>query len=100
LVAIGITIEESGDGAGYSMKEEERDIWCSHSFWMALCCAIPLLGIALLSFFGVLGSWGLFALILLCPLLHFIFVRRLASRGLHKEDFPKSNDESMKIAKS
>jgi Flp pilus assembly protein TadB len=80
--------------------KEERDILNSHSFWMALCCAIPLLGIVLLSLLGILGSWGLFALILLCPLLHFIFMSRMASRGLHKEAFPESNDGAVKTAKS
>lgn len=63
------------------MKEEKRDIWSSHSFWMALCCLIPLAGIVLLSLLGVLGTWGFYALILLCPLLHFIFMRKMISRG-------------------
>jgi hypothetical protein len=62
------------------MKEEKRDIWSSHSFWMALCCLIPLAGIVLLSLLGVLGTWGFYALILLCPLLHFIFMRKMNSR--------------------
>jgi hypothetical protein len=66
------------------MEEERQDIWSSHTFWLFLCCAIPLGGIALLSFFGILGSWGLYALILLCPLLHFVFMRRMASKDLHR----------------
>jgi len=66
------------------MEDEKQDIWSSHSFWMLLCWAIPLGGIVLLSFLGILGTWGLYALILLCPLLHFIFMRRMASKNLHK----------------
>jgi hypothetical protein len=66
------------------MENEKKDIWSSHFFWMLLCCAIPLGGIALLSFLGVLGLWGLYALILLCPLLHFVFMRRMASKDLRK----------------
>jgi hypothetical protein len=66
------------------MEDEKQDIWSRHTFWMLLCCAIPLGGIALLSFFGVLGLWGLYALILLCPLLHFVFMRRMASKDLHR----------------
>lgn len=67
------------------MEDEKRDIWGSHSFWMLLlCCALPLGGIVLLSFLGILGTWGLYALILLCPLLHFVFMRRMASKNLYK----------------
>jgi hypothetical protein len=51
---------------------------------MILCCAIPLVGIVLLCFFGVLGTWGLYALILLCPLLHFIFMRIMAYKEMQK----------------
>lgn len=66
------------------MAGEKRDIWSNHTFWMILCCAIPLGGIALLSFFGVLGAWGLYALILLCPLLHFVFMRIMAYKEIQK----------------
>lgn len=66
------------------MEDEKQHIWSNHSFWMLLCCAIPLGGIVLLSFLGILGTWGLYALILLCPLLHFVFMRRIASKNLHK----------------
>jgi hypothetical protein len=72
------------DDRRLSMEDERQDFWSSHTFWMFLCCAIPLGGIALLSFLGVLGAWGLYALILLCPLLHFVFMRRLASKNLVK----------------
>jgi Flp pilus assembly protein TadB len=66
------------------MKDERENKWNSHSFWMILCCAIPLLGIVLLSLLGMLGSWGFYALILLCPLLHLFFMRRMASKDMHK----------------
>lgn len=66
------------------MKEEKENIWNSHSFLMILCCAIPLVGIILLSLLGILGSWGFYALILLCPLLHLVFMRRMASKDMHK----------------
>jgi len=68
---------------GY-MKEGKENIWGSHSFWMILCCAIPLVAIVLLSLLGILGSWGFYALILLCPLLHLLFMWRMASRDIHK----------------
>jgi hypothetical protein len=66
------------------MAGEKRDISSSHSLWMILCCAIPLVGIVLLSFLGVLGTWGLYALILLCPLLHFVFMRIMAHKEMQK----------------
>jgi hypothetical protein len=72
------------------MEDGKREIWGSYSFWMLLCCAIPLGGIVLLSFLGILGTWGLYALILLCPLLHFVFMRRMASKNLQKR--PSRNE--------
>ncbi len=66
------------------MKEERGDLLGSYSFWMALCCLIPLLGIIILSIFGVLGTWGFYALILLCPILHFIFMKIIVSRNLSR----------------
>lgn len=75
-----------------NMTEANRSIWSSHLFWMVLCCLIPLGGVVLLAFLGVIGEWGLYALILLCPLLHFIFMRRMASREMNdsSENFRKA----------
>jgi hypothetical protein len=41
---------------------------------MIICCAIPLVAISLLSYLRVLGPWGFYALILLCPLLHVLMM--------------------------
>ncbi len=46
---------------------------------MIVCCAAPLAAIAGLSLLGFLGSWGYYALILLCPLMHIVMMR-----GMHK----------------
>ena len=70
------------------MEEGRRNIWDSHSWWMVLCCLIPLAAVAGLSFLGLIGVWGFYALILLCPLLHFIFIRRMASKEM-QEEFPQ-----------
>ena len=42
----------------------------NHSLLMILCCAMPLVAILTLSYFNVLGSWGYYAIFLLCPLMH------------------------------
>ena len=42
---------------------------------MALCCVLPLIAIFALSFLGILPSWGLYALILICPLAHLWMMR-------------------------
>jgi len=76
--------DHRGNNERVSVKEEKENIRGSHSFWMILCCAIPLVSIAILSFLGILGSWGFYALVLLCPLLHLIFMRRMASKNMHK----------------
>ncbi len=66
------------------MREENHKSSGSHSLWMALCCAIPLAGVVVLSFLGILGAWGVYALILLCPLLHLLLMRKMASKDMHK----------------
>lgn len=42
---------------------------------MVLCCAVPLVGILALSYFNVLGLWGYYGIMLLCPLIHLIMCR-------------------------
>jgi hypothetical protein len=39
----------------------------NHALAMILCCGIPIVGIMALSFLGILGSWGYYALLLICP---------------------------------
>jgi len=51
----------------------------NHFLAMALCCAIPIVGILALSAFGVLGSWAYFLMILLCPLGHIFMMRSMHS---------------------
>ncbi len=46
---------------------------------MIVCCAIPLIGIVVLSSLGILGSWGYYALILICPLGHIFMMRGMPS---------------------
>jgi len=52
----------------------------NHFLAMALCCAIPIVGILALSAFGVLGSWAYVLLILICPLGHIFMMR-----GMHSD---------------
>lgn len=62
------------------MEEERKNVKSSHFLLMVLCCAIPLAGILVLSYLDILGSWGVYALILLCPLLHFLFMRKMMTK--------------------
>ena len=50
-----------------------------HVLAMILCCAIPMIAILVLSWMGVLGSWGYIALILICPLGHVFMMRSMQS---------------------
>jgi hypothetical protein len=43
---------------------------------MILCCALPIAALLSLSYLGVLGSWGYYALFLLCPLAHVLMFRK------------------------
>ena len=47
-----------------------------HIFLMIICCAIPIVALLLLSYLEVLGSWGYYALFLLCPLAHILMFRK------------------------
>ena len=51
----------------------------NHFLAMALCCAIPIVGILALSTFGVLGSWAYLLVILICPLGHIFMMRGMHS---------------------
>ena len=51
----------------------------NHFLAMILCCAIPFIGILAFSALGVLGSWGYYALLLLCPLGHVVMMRGMHS---------------------
>jgi len=53
----------------------------NHALAMILCCAVPIVGILALSSLGVLGSWGYYALILLCPLGHIFMMRGMHSKS-------------------
>ncbi len=48
---------------------------------MILCCGIPLVGILALSSLGILGSWGYYALLLICPLGHLLMMRGMHSNS-------------------
>jgi hypothetical protein len=56
-------------------KEPDR----SHFLWLGLCCSGILGAVAVLSLLHILGTWGLYGVILLCPLFHFVLFRRIAS---------------------
>lgn len=51
----------------------------NHFLAMVLCCAIPLVAILAFSALGILGSWGYYALLLLCPLGHVLMMRGMHS---------------------
>ena len=41
-----------------------------------LCCALPIVVVLSLSYLGILGSWGYYALFLLYPLAHILMFRK------------------------
>ena len=53
----------------------------NHALAMILCCGIPIVGILVLSSLGILGSWGYYALILICPLGHILMMRGMHSNS-------------------
>ena len=65
-----------------------------HILAMVLCCAIPMIGILVLAWLGVLGSWGYIALILICPLGHVFMMRAMhsASDDTRPSTIPEKTD--------
>ena len=53
----------------------------NHVLAMILCCGIPIVGILALSSLGILGSWGYYALLLICPLGHLLMMRGMHSNS-------------------
>ena len=47
----------------------------NHTLLMILCCALPIVAVLSLSYWGVLGSWGYYALFLLCPMGHILMFK-------------------------
>ena len=64
----------------------------NHALMMILCCGIPIVGIMALSSLGVLGSWGYYALILICPLGHMFMMR-----GMHSHSVPADSKMQAEI---
>lgn len=62
----------------------------NHTLLMVLCCALPILAVLSLSYWGVLGSWGYYALILLCPLGHILMFKKNHAKQV-KEVVKKSS---------
>jgi hypothetical protein len=61
----------------------------NHALAMVLCCGIPIVGILALSSLGVLGSWGYYALIMICPLGHVLMMRGMHSSHAESEVQPE-----------
>jgi Protein of unknown function (DUF2933) len=69
----------------------------NHALAMILCCGIPIVGIMALSSLGILGSWGYYALILICPVGHLLMMRGMHSNSeesMVPRQIEHKNDES------
>lgn len=57
--------------------EAKRPTGLSHGFWMIVCCLAPVVLIGVVAYSGVsLKGFGILAVFLLCPLIHFFMMRR------------------------
>ncbi len=67
------------------MDHEQHGMNSKHMWIMVACCLIPLAGLGAAWAFGIpLGNLGIFAMVLLCPLMH-IFMMRGMGHNNHKE---------------
>jgi len=60
------------DNISHYKKLPKKHVWI-----MLICCLAPLILIVALSSFGIIGSLGFWALILLCPILHLLLMRAI-----------------------
>jgi len=70
------------------MKAIWKNTKKNHFILMIISCAVPLVAIGVLAFSGTLGSWGYYAVFLLCPLLHVFLMRG------HSSPSEKSNEQT------
>lgn len=75
------------------IKSIFQKIKLNHFLIMVLCCAIPLMGIWVLSSLGVLGSLGYYALFLICPLGHILMLRGMNHADPHDMKTPEAAKE-------
>ena len=61
---------------------------------MVICCAVPLVALSALSLFGMLGSWGYYGIMLLCPIFHLFLCRMLHKAPHAVEEIKESTHES------
>jgi len=69
----------------------------NHALAMILCCGIPIVGILALSSLGILGSWGYYAFMLICPVGHLLMMRGMHSNSeetMVQRQIEHKNDES------
>ena len=62
-------------------KGTERKGMSKHMLIMVLCCLIPLVTLGVLWAIGISGSYLIFGVILLCPLLHIFMMRGMGKGG-------------------
>ncbi len=69
----------------------------NHALAMILCCGIPIVGILALSSLGILGCWGYYAFMLICPVGHLLMMRGMHSNSeetMVQRQIEHKNDES------
>ena len=64
-------------------KGSEQQGMSKHTLIMVLCCLIPLAILGILWVAGVSGSYLIFGVLLLCPLLHIVMMRGMHKGGEH-----------------
>ncbi len=60
----------------------------SHGLMMLLCCLIPLVVAGILFYFGF-KNYAIFAVMLLCPILHYFMMK-----GMHKKEAERNRKDS------
>ncbi|MBW2149587.1 MAG: hypothetical protein JRG73_19220 [Deltaproteobacteria bacterium] len=64
-------------------SEAQRRPGARRGVLMALCCLVPLAALGVLLWLDIIGSWGLYLFFILCPLSHFLLMRKMKNGHHH-----------------
>lgn len=72
-----------------------------HLWIMLDCCLLPVAAIVAVTVFNVpLGTVGLYALLLLCPLGHFLLMRGMGHNGHHHQETANPDNTTIEDIKN
>ena len=64
-----------------------------HTLMMVLCCAIPIAAFAALWYFGLTDGYWVYAVMLLCPVLHGLMIHKMPEKSSTEHRIAEKSEE-------